>query len=183
MRARRAAFAEQHVDDLLRRSIAEQLPARFFVKSDVVLFDECDEVLLRIAFQRRDTKTRIVRQEICRRRMDVGEVAAPATGDANFLSRHARLFEHDDGAPALTGDGRAHQARRPRAEDDDVGCCVGGGRQVRKLFWRAEAFSSLIQTLSHDLPSSSAKADDPVFREVHDFAETLRRTGSPPSRG
>src|SRR3954447_26539967 len=62
----------------------------------------------------------IVGQKIRRRRMQIGEVASAATGDANFLSRLPRLFQHQHGAAAPGGDAGAHQPRRACAKDDDV---------------------------------------------------------------
>ena len=42
----------------------------------------------------------------------VGEVASPAARDADFLARGLGVLDHQDGAAALAGLGRAHHARR-----------------------------------------------------------------------
>jgi hypothetical protein len=57
--------------------------------------------------------------------MNVGEVAAPAAGDENFLSDAVGVLEHRDAAASFAGFDGAHQSRGARAEDD----CV-------ELLWR-----------------------------------------------
>ncbi len=52
--------------------------------------------------------------------MNIGEVAAPATRDQNFLAGTARVIEHGDAAPALAGFDGAHQARCSSAENQCV---------------------------------------------------------------
>src|SRR6202022_2264794 len=44
-----AALFQQHVDDLLRRAVAEQLPARLLVPGNAISLDQRDEVALGIA--------------------------------------------------------------------------------------------------------------------------------------
>ena len=115
-----AAFLQQHVDDLPRRAVAEQLPARLLVPGDAVALDQRDEVALGVAAQRRTAELRIVRQKIRRAGVQIGEIAAPAAGDANLLGRVPRLLQHQHRASALAGDAGAHQARGARPENDDV---------------------------------------------------------------
>ncbi len=114
--ASRAAFLFQHPDDVLRRAVAEQLSQRFFVIRDAMLFDERDEVLRRVARQRRLAEMRVRRKEIFRPAMQVGEVAAAAAGDQDFLADAIGVFEHGDAASAFAGGNGAHQAGRASAQ-------------------------------------------------------------------
>src|SRR3546814_3182224 len=69
------AFRQQQVDDLAGRAVAEQLPQGLLVPGDAVAVDQGDEVLRRVAAQRRHAEVRVGRQEIGRRGVQVGEVA------------------------------------------------------------------------------------------------------------
>ncbi len=81
------ALCQQHGDDLARRAVAEQLPEGFFVIGDVMLFDQGDEVVLGVAGQGRFAEMRIVGKEAFRCAAQIGEIASPAAGDEDFLSR------------------------------------------------------------------------------------------------
>ena len=94
--------------------------ARFLVPGDAVLFDQRNKIVLGVSAQRRMAEPRIVGQKIRRRGVQIGEIAPPAAGDADFFSRMPRLLEQQHRAPALAGDSGAHQARGTGAEDDDV---------------------------------------------------------------
>src|SRR5574344_997559 len=50
----------------------------------------------------------------------VGEVAAPAARDANFLGHFGGVVDQQHTQAALARLGCAQQARRPGAQDDDV---------------------------------------------------------------
>jgi hypothetical protein len=116
----RLQLLEQHVDDLPRRAVAEQLAERLLVVANAVALDELDEVVLGMALQRRDAEMRVLRQEILRRSVDVGEVAAAATGDADLLSRRGRVVdEQHRAAPPSRLDG-THHARSTRADHKNV---------------------------------------------------------------
>jgi hypothetical protein len=54
--------------------------------------------------------------------MKVGEIAAAAAGNKDFLSQAIGAFEHGDAASALAGFDGAHQAGRASAEDE----CIEG---------------------------------------------------------
>ncbi len=54
--------------------------------------------------------------------MKVGEVAASAAGDQNFLAEPVGVFEHGDAAATLAGFDGAHQAGCAAAEND----CIEG---------------------------------------------------------
>ena len=54
-----AAFGKQHIDDLLRAVITEQLPQFLFMIGDAVIFDEADKIIGRIPRQRRFNEMRV----------------------------------------------------------------------------------------------------------------------------
>lgn len=101
-------------------TVAEQLPARLLVISDAVFLDQRNEIMLRIAAQRRLAEVRIAGQKVRRCRVQVGEIAAPAAGNADFLGGPPRLLDHSHAATATSRNAGAHQARRASAEDNDV---------------------------------------------------------------
>ncbi len=100
---RERAFREQHLDDLARAEIAEELPELFLVERDPMLFDQRDEILRRVARQGRGAKARITGEKIFRRSEKVGEVAAAAAGDRDFQSDACVVLEQGDAPPAPPG--------------------------------------------------------------------------------
>ena len=62
----------------------------------------------------------ILREEILRADFAIGEVAAPAAGDANALAQLLRVLDQQHFSPALAGLRGAHHAGRAGANDDDV---------------------------------------------------------------
>ena len=114
------AFAFQHVDDLLRAVDAEQLAQRSLLVPDAVALHQRNEMLRRVARQCGAAEVRILRQEILRLAMPVGEVAAPAAGDADFLGQLARMLDQQYAAAALPDLRRAHHPGGARADDDGV---------------------------------------------------------------
>src|SRR3546814_17248314 len=63
--------------------------------------------------------TTLVRS-VRRRAVQVGEVAAPAAGDADLLRRPGGLLQQQHAPPAPASLDCSHEAGRPRAEDDDI---------------------------------------------------------------
>ena len=115
-----ATFAFEQVGDLPRRVIAEELSERLFVIGDAVLFYERDEVRGSVPRQGRFAEVRIGGQEIFRTAMQIGEVAAAASGDEDFLADLLGMLQHSNAAPALGGLDGAHESCRARAEHDDI---------------------------------------------------------------
>ena len=74
----------------------------------------------RVARQRRAAKMRILRKEICWRRVDIGEVAAATAGDADFFAELVIMVEQQHRFAALARVGCAHHAGRTGADDDDI---------------------------------------------------------------
>ena len=63
--------------------------------------------------------------------VQIGEVAAPAAGDADLLGELGGVVDDQHAASALTGFGGAHHAGGAGADHDDVevGCEVWVGRE------------------------------------------------------
>src|SRR3546814_6455594 len=102
--------------------------------------DPRDEGALGVALERRDAEAGFLRQEVRRRAVQVGEVAASAPGDADLLRRLGGLFQQQHGAPAPAGLDRRHKAGGPSAENDDIEavqeqdpCTCGGSHEVTGL--------------------------------------------------
>ena len=115
-----AAFLLEHRSDIACRSIAEQLAKLFLVVGDAVFFDESYEVGRSVAGERRFGEVWIGRKEILRAGVQVGEVAAAAAGDEDFLADSIRAFEHQNTPATLAGLNGTHQAGRTGSENDDV---------------------------------------------------------------
>src|SRR3546814_7142152 len=99
---------------------SEQLAERLLVPGDAGGLDPRDEVALGVALERRDAEAGVLRQEVRRRAVQVGEVAASAPRDADLLRRLGGLFQQQHGAPAPAGLDRRHKAGGPSAENDDI---------------------------------------------------------------
>ena len=63
---------------------------------------------------------RIGGDKIFRLAMQVGEIAAAAAGNEDFLADPLRALEHCDAASALAGFDGAHQPGSTGAEDEDI---------------------------------------------------------------
>ena len=72
------------------------------------------------AAQRGVAKTRIGREKIRGAGVQIGEIAAPASGNPDLLARVSGLLKQQRLTAALTGDSSAHQARGPSPENNDV---------------------------------------------------------------
>src|SRR5580658_8278589 len=58
--------------------------------------------------------------EILRPRIDVGEIAAPAAGDQDFLASPLGTLDQRDPPPAPAGFDRAHEPRSPSAKNENI---------------------------------------------------------------
>jgi hypothetical protein len=65
---------------------------------------------------------RIRGNKVSRQAMEVGEIAASAAGDQDFLSQAVGMFQDCDVAAALAGFDGAHQSRRAATENK----CIEG---------------------------------------------------------
>ena len=114
------AFVLQHRDDLLGRSVAEELPERLFVPGDLVRIDQRDEIRRRVATERRFGIMRVGRDIAIGCGVDVGEIAPPPARNQDLLADRIGVIDQQDAPPALAGGEGAHQPGRARAEDDGV---------------------------------------------------------------
>ena len=125
-----STFVEQHRNNLLRRSIAEQLAKGLFVPRNAMAFDQFDEVGRSKAAQRRFGEMRIGRQEIRGRCTDIGEIASPAAGNQDLAAWLRRMVDEKGAAPPLPRLSCAKHSRRAGADNDCVkgtGCQHGRG--------------------------------------------------------
>jgi hypothetical protein len=74
------------------------------------------------ARQRGEAEARIIREEVFPARVDVGEVAAAAAGDADFLARLFGMVDDEDTAPSPARRQRAEKTSAARANDDGIVC-------------------------------------------------------------
>ena len=85
-----------------------------------MLFDQRDEIGGSVAGQRRLGEMGIGGEEIFGLAVEVGEVAASAAGDEDFLAEAVGVFEDGDAASALAGFDGAHEAGGSATEDQCV---------------------------------------------------------------
>ncbi|EGF30320.1 hypothetical protein IMCC9480_1706 [Oxalobacteraceae bacterium IMCC9480] len=105
-------FGLKHRNDVFGRVIAEQLALVLFVITNPVALDQAQKILRRIARQRAFAKMRVLRQEIGRAGLQVGEVAAAAAGDTDFFGQLFGVIDQHDLASALASHGCGHHAGR-----------------------------------------------------------------------
>ena len=115
-----AALAHQHVDDLSRRAVAEELAQGLLVPGDAMAVDQGDEVVLGVAGQRGPAEIGIGGKEPLRPHVEIGEVAPSAAGDQDLAAGLAGMVEQQDPPPPASRCHRADQPRRPRADDHRV---------------------------------------------------------------
>ena len=96
-----------------------------------MFFHERDEVVGRVSGERGFCEMRIRGDEIFRRAMNVGEVAASSAGDEDFFADAVGALKDRDAAAALASFGGTEESCGAGAEDKDV-------RFVR---WLRQAFN------------------------------------------
>ena len=119
-------LVHEHVDDLARRAVAEQLAQRLFVPCDAMRLDKVQKVARRVAAKRRFHEMRIGRKEAVGRGVDIGEIAPPAARYQDLGAGFRGFFDHQHAAAALARAHRAHHARRAATQYDGV-IIVGHG--------------------------------------------------------
>ena len=137
------AFAFEHPQNVVRRTIAEELSLRFFVIGNVVLLDQGNEVRRRVPSERGFYEVRICGEKVFRLAMKVCEIAAAATGNQNLLAGTSRALDQRHTPPAFAGFDRAQQSGGPSAENQDVKVEPWGiSAQSRSPFLRAGIFGA-----------------------------------------
>ena len=94
-------------------SVAKQLSKCFFMPCNSVCFDQRDEVIRPIPPQRGFGVVRIRGNESVSDRVDIGEVAAPATRDQDLLAGRVGMVDQHGPAAALTSRRSTHQPTPP----------------------------------------------------------------------
>ena len=107
-----------------------------------MLLDECDEIRGRISGQRRFAEVRVLRQEVVRSAMQIGEIATPAAGDEDLFADAIGVLQHGGTAATFTGFDGTHQAGGPAAENDYV---EGLLDQVTSFKFRVSSFKSKVK--------------------------------------
>ena len=115
------ALVEQHAEDVAGLVVAEQLAEFLLVVRHAVLGHQPDEIPLCITGQGRFAEVRVVREEVGRLGVHVGEVAAAATGHQDFLAGLVGVVDQHHLAPTPGGGQRAHQACGAGANDHNFG--------------------------------------------------------------
>jgi hypothetical protein len=115
-----AAFRFEHICNVFRGAIAEELPERFLVVGDAMLLNECDEICGRVAGQGGFREVFVCGDKVFGPAMDVGEIAAASTGDENLLADAIGTLQNGDTPPAFPGFYGAKQASRPSAKNQSV---------------------------------------------------------------
>ena len=114
------AFGFEHVHDLARGMVAEELAEIFLMEGNAVFFDQGDEIRRRVARQGRLCEVRIGRQEIFRTAVEVCEIATASAGNEDFSAGAVPSLEHSDAPPAFTRFDGAQQTGRAGADNDSV---------------------------------------------------------------
>ena len=114
------ALGKEHVENGAGGVVTEELAEGLLVPWDAVAVDEFEEVRGLIESECGFGEVRVVGEEAIGRAMNVGEVAAATSGDEDFAAGLGVVFEQDNAAAALSGDGGAHEAGGAGAEDDGV---------------------------------------------------------------
>ena len=90
------AVGQQHVDDLLTGIVTEELPQMFFMKPDARFTHTGNEALGRMGLERMANEAWVATQVAGRiRPIQIGEVAATTTRDADLLADATCMVQHD----------------------------------------------------------------------------------------
>ena len=109
------------------------------VFDDAYVYDADRDAVMTLALGTALAEVGIGGQIAVRCGMEIGEVASPAAGDEDLLSRPVTMVDQQHPAAALAGNGGAHQAGAAGAEHDRV-----EARPVQDDVWlrRSSAFLS-----------------------------------------
>jgi hypothetical protein len=113
-------FLEEHMGDLVRGALAEELAGLSLVVGDAVLFDEGNKVRRGKTGQNRLAEMAIFGDIVFRRNVEMGEVALSSAGDEDLTADLWGVVEEQDSPAAFSGLAGAHEAGRAGAEYDDV---------------------------------------------------------------
>ncbi len=120
LHVRGVAFGFEKVGYVGSRIVAEELAESFLVVGDVVAFDESDEIFWSEAREGGFGEVGVGGEKIFGRGVKVGEIAASAAGDEDFLADAIGEFKEAHTATAFGGFDGAEQASGTGAEDEDI---------------------------------------------------------------
>src|ERR1700722_1084972 len=109
--AGRNALPLEHGHNIVGCSVAEKLTQLLLMPGDLMLLYQFKKVRRRIASQRGLGKVRISGKKVFGSGVQVGEVAAPPTGDQDLLADPRGMFEQQNRAAAAA---RMNGAKKPR---------------------------------------------------------------------
>src|SRR5579871_3143085 len=115
-----AGPGDQEFDDILGALVAEQLAVLLFVVGNRPRLDQGDEILRGEPREDGRDERGIRRDIVGRSGVEVGEVAAAASGNQDLRGRFGVLLQDEDFPAPRGGFTGAHQARRAAPKDDDV---------------------------------------------------------------
>jgi len=113
------ALGQRQPDDVFGRVVAKQLALVLFVPGHAVPLQQADEVLRRVARQGRAAGIGVV-TEIAGAGVSIGEIAAPAAGDADFFRHLLAVVDHQHLQAQLPGYTGTKQPGGTRTEDHHV---------------------------------------------------------------
>ncbi len=87
---------------------------------DAVFFDESNEIGRRVSRQRGFREVLVGADEILGPAVDVREIAAPASGNQNFLADAVGALQYGDSASSFASFCGAQESRGASAEDESV---------------------------------------------------------------
>ena len=114
------ALAEEEVEDVVGRAVAEELAEGLLVVEDAVLFDQRDEVLRGVAGEGGLGEVWVGGEEVFGAGVEVGEVASAAAGDEDLFAGPVGMIEEEGAAAATGGLDGAHKASCSGSEDEDI---------------------------------------------------------------
>ena len=135
------ALAEEHVEDVVGGSVAEELAEGFLVIGDTVLFYQGDEVLRVVASEGGLGEVGVGGEEVFRPGVDIGEVASASSGDEDLFARAVGEIEDEDTAVAAAGFDGGHEAGGTGAEYQYINFC----HRVIVSDWVARCYNELLR--------------------------------------
>jgi hypothetical protein len=116
----RSSHAAQHVHNLPRRAVAEQLAQRFLMPSDSKPIDRADKILRTVPPKCRFGEMGVLGQKAVSARVHIGEIAPPSPRNQDFLPHRVAVFDQQHPPPARVRPRRAHETRGAPAQYDHV---------------------------------------------------------------
>ncbi len=114
------ALAEEHVEDVVGRAVAEELSEGLLVIRDAVFFDQGDEVMRGVTGERGLGEVGVGGEEVFGRGVEIGEIASTSAGDKDLFSGAVGEVEDEDAAVTASGFDCGHEAGGTGAKDEYI---------------------------------------------------------------